>query len=151
MSDKIYLIGNKSDFEKYKENSGDVNYLPIKNLPMCYFPFYYANKSLSVDKLKRIVPLLESSDTNGAKENINTEKLFQLLMWLEESYQPYNNNNIFHIKIVIIVVWILVFMFLLKLASFYLKQNYTYIILGIIVLLLIMSSLWALIVVSKSF
>ena len=46
----IYLIGNNDDFTIYKNNPNDVNTLPIKNLPMTYFPFHYTDMETSIER-----------------------------------------------------------------------------------------------------
>lgn len=155
MGDKIFLIGNKEDYSVFEANANNIDALPIKNLPMTYFPFFYNNSEMSLEKLKRIVPLMENytetKDDNGAaKHTIDTEQLFSLLTILEEPYQPFNNNNIFHIRLFISIVWILLGFMTLIMLSFYFQDKYTYFILFMILLLLIVSTIWALVVTTKS-
>jgi hypothetical protein len=156
MSDKIFLIGNKSDFKAYEQNTNNIDTLPVANLPMTYFPFFYNNSETSIEKMKRLVPLIENKteiDVDGvvAKNTIDTDKLFSLLTNLEESYQPFNNNLIFHIKIVVIIIWFIVFLAILKYISYILGEKYSYFILFMILMLLIISTIWALAITSRSY
>ena len=158
MTDKIFLIGNKDDWSIYDANINNIDVLPIKNLPMSYFPFYYNESDKSVGKLERLVPLIENytrvdgdNKDNAAAYTIDTEKLFNLLTLLEEKDQPFNKNNIKHIKIVIIIIWIIILIGILKMLYYIFKDKYTYFILFMIMLLLIFSTLWALIITNKYF
>lgn len=155
INDKIFLIGNKEEYITYESNKGNTDSLPIKNLPMCYFPFFYNNSEMSIEKMKKIVSLTENysrtEDINAetAKNNIDTEKLFSMLTILEEPYQPFNNNNIFHIKICIIIFWILVGLGFLKICYYFFKERYTYFMLFMIFSLLIISTVWSLTITSN--
>ena len=156
MSDKIFLIGNKSDFKAYEQNTNNIDTLPVANLPMTYFPFFYNNSETSIEKMKRLVPLIENKteiedDGVVAKNTIDTDKLFSLLTNIEESYQPFNNNLIFHIKIVVIIIWFIVFLAILKYISYILGEKYSYFILFMILMLLIISTIWALAITSRSY
>lgn len=158
MTDKIFLIGNKDDWGVYQANVNNVDALPVKNLPMSYFPFYYNESESSIEKMKRLVPLIENytkvdgdNKPGAAAYDIDTEKLFSLLTTLEESYQPFNNNNLKHIKIVVIAVWFIIGMFILKIFYYIFREKYTYFILFMILILLVMATIWALVVTSKSF
>ncbi len=156
MSNKLFFVGNNEEYEEYLTNVQNIDMLPIKNLPMCYFPFFYDNSEMSIEKMKKIVSLVEnktrSGDSSmGSTYTINTEELFSLLSTLEEPYQPFNNNNIFHIKIAIIIFWILVILGILKLCYYYFQDKYVYFMLLVIFLLLIVSTVWSLTITSKSF
>ena len=156
MSDKIFLIGNKSDFKAYEQNTNNIDTLPVANLPMTYFPFFYNNSETSIEKMKRLVPLIENKteieiDGVVAKNTIDTDKLFSLLTNLEESYQPFNNNLIFHIKAVVFIIWFIVFLAILKYISYMLGDKYSYFILFMIGILLIISTIWALTITSRSY
>lgn len=164
VSDKIYLIGRSEDYKSYLDNTLNIDELPIANLPMCYFPFFYNDNENSIEKMRRLVPLIENNSKNSvngsngsngsdkvnAINTIDTDKLFSLLTNLEESYQPFNNNNIYHIKIFIFMVWIVLGFALLKIISYFMGSNYIYFILFLIISLLVISILWALLVTSKS-
>jgi hypothetical protein len=167
ISDKIYLIGRSEDYNSYLENTLNIDELPIANLPMCYFPFFYNDNENSIEKMRRLVPLIENNSKNSvnggdgstastatdkvnAVNTIDTDKLFSLLTNLEESYQPFNNNNIYHIKVFIFIVWIVLGFSFLRIISYLMESNYIYFILFLIISLLVISILWALLVTSKS-
>ena len=177
---QILLIGNQEEYSVYQTNPNNVDSLPIKNLPMCYFPFFYNNSEMSIEKMKQLVSLnenyskfsaeqlskcysdktktqeeiqacVEATRQSTAQNDIDTEKLFSLLTILEEPYQPYNNNNIHHIKICIVLFWILVALALLKICNYFFKDKYVYFMLFLIFLLLVMCTIWSLVVTVKSF
>lgn len=157
-SSKQFFIGNESDFKDYKSNSDKANglsvlNLPIKNLPMNYFPFFYKNTETSIANLQKLVPLIESytksvqiagsCDVNKpSSHNIDTEKLFSLLSLLEEPYQPFNKNNVTHLMTVVIILWGLIGLFVLKVISVYMRERYVYFILIAILLLLLIGVFW---------
>lgn len=155
----FFLIGNETDYSNFKQNTNNIDNLPVKNLPMTYFPFYYNSSETSIQKMNRLVPLIKNNiktkeNVDGAQETpntIDTDKLFLLLTNMEESYQPFNNNLIFHIKMFIIVIWILLFLGILKLIAYYLNENYSYFIIVMIILLLVMATIWTFVVTSKNF
>lgn len=157
MSDTIFLIGNKDDYKEYEANMSNIDTLPLANLPVSYFPFFYNSIETSVEKMKRLVPLIENHKNvnavgvvgNTATYTIDTDKLFSLLTNLEESYQPFNNNNIFHLKIFVVVIWILIVLCVLKFCYFIMREHYTYFIMFLIFTILILSTIWALVITSK--
>ena len=159
MTDKIYLIGNRDEYSTYLANINKVDALPLKNLPVSYFPFYYNQNESSVEKMKRLVPLIENytkvSDADqksqAAPYTIDTDKLFSLLTSMEEPYQPFNNKNIFHINIVIIIVWVIVGIYILKSMSYVFGEYYSYFIIFMIFILLAFATVWSLFITSKSF
>jgi len=154
----MYFIGDESEYRKYREdcNKGkaDVKDLPVRNLPMSYFPFFYANSEGSIDKMQRLVPLFENytksiskitdNDAKAAGYTIDTNELFSLLAQLEEEYQPFNRNNAKHISIVILVIWSAVLLCILKIVHSFFGTYYVKIIIGCIFLLLLVGVLWAL-------
>lgn len=158
MDDKIFTIGNKEDYIEFEKNPKNTDLLPVKNLPMSYFPFFYNKQETSIEKIKRLVPLFKSKSKipngmngNSAENDIDTDKLFVLLTKLEDSYQPFNNNYITHINIVIFVFWVTFLYCLMTIAAYFLKRYYVYFIIVVIVLLLILASIWALLMTSQSF
>jgi len=156
MTNSIYLIGNNEDIKDYK-SSPDVSLLPVKNLPMAYFPFFYSSSESSIEKMKRLIPLFEGSDNRTSRDDksvkytVDTDKLFASLAVLEENYQPYNNNNIYHITTVVILSYIIMMLIVLKIINYFFQSSYMYIISGMISILLIISLAWALVVPGKSF
>jgi len=157
MSEKIFLIGN-DDFISTKF---DISTLPVKNLPMAYFPFYHDTQEASLAKIKQLVSLdadiseVVSGSSNcpvlHTKTDIDTDRLFEVLTRMEYPYQPFNNNNSFHINIAVICIWIIILMIILKVCAQYMRENYTYFILFMIFVLLVVSSIWSLLITSKSF
>jgi hypothetical protein len=134
----IYIIGNDNEeYLEYLKNNKDINYLPIKNLPAIYFPFYYNNNEISIEKLKRLIPLTDA-DTDA-----NLDNLFTSLINIEDKKQPYNNNNIFHIRIALIFFWIIMFFIILKLMYIILLENYAFYILLLIGLFLLFCVIWS--------
>lgn len=154
---KFFLIGNQSDFKAWERNTNNIDVLPVANLPMTYFPFFYNNSESSIERMSRIVPLLKNKtvsdgvDGKVAENDIDTDKLFTLLTNLEESYQPFNNNLIFHIKVVVFIIWAFMFLGILRLIAYLLGGKYSYFILFMIMMLLFISTMWALIITSKSY
>ena len=158
MTDKVFLIGNPDDWGVYQANLNNVDALPLRNLPVSYFPFYYNEIESSVEKMKKLVPLLENyTKVNGkdkedaATYDINIDQLFSLLTTLEEPYQPFNSNNVKHIRNVVVISWAIIIFLILKLLHYFIGDKYTYFILFMIVLFLIIATIWALVVTSKSF
>jgi hypothetical protein len=159
MTDKIYLIGNKDEYSAYLTNINNIDALPLKNLPVSYFPFYYNQNESSIEKMKRLVPLIENytkvSDANQKSESapytIDTDKLFSLLTSMEEPYQPFNNKNIMHINFVIILAWIIVGLYFLKLMYYIFEDYYSYFIVFMIFVLLVFATVWSLFITSQSF
>lgn len=146
MSDKIFFIGNdSSDYAEYK-SGGDVDKLPLKNLPMAYFPFFYANNEASVDKLRSLVPMLENYsatvDDKSVKYTIDTNKLMSLLSELEQPYQPYNTYNISHIYGVVLVFWLIVGFIFLYIVHSLAGPYYMYVIVGGIFILSLFGVFW---------
>lgn len=159
-AETFFLIGNETDYNIFKQNTNNIDNLPVKNLPMTYFPFYYNNSETSIKKMNKLVPLIKNyiqdinTDIDGAENTpntIDTDKLFTLLTNMEESYQPFNNNLIFHIKYFVIVSWILILFTILKLSAFYFKENYTYFIMIMILLVLVMATIWTFVVTGRNF
>ena len=159
MENHKYFIGNYDDLKEYKTNPNDIKLLPVKNLPMVYFPFFYSTSESSIEKMKRLFPLY-SSDTvvsdgvvkdKSSGHNIDTEQLFASLSILEEDYQPYNKNNIYHISLFIFVCYVLLLLVLLKIVHYFFETSYSYIIVGTIGILLIISLVWAMVITGRSF
>lgn len=153
MTDKEFYIGSKEDYSAYTTNHS-VNDLPIKNLPMSYFPFFYNTNESSIAKMQKLVPLIENytkkygetdgTDNTTAAYTIDTEKLFGLLSSLEEPYQPFNQNNAGHILVVVTLIWGLVALGVMKIIAVFFGERYIYFILVCIFLLLIFGVIWSL-------
>lgn len=134
----MYIIGNDNEeYLEYMKNNKDINYLPIKNLPAIYFPFYYNNNEISIEKLKRLIPIKD------ANTDANLDNLFTALTNVEDKKQPYNNNNIFHIRIALIFFWTIIFFIVLKILYIILLDYYTFFILFLMGLLLLFCIVWS--------
>jgi|SRR6056300_394781 hypothetical protein len=152
MTNSIYLIGNKNDFQEYVQNPDNISSLPVKNIPAAYFPFFYSSSESSVNKMKTLFPLFETNDlktsrkNKSAQHNIDTEKLFASLSILEEDYQPYNNNNIKHITTFLFICFIILSMIVLKFINYFFEDTYIYIISGAITFFLVICLMWAFVI-----
>jgi hypothetical protein len=157
MSEKIYLIGNSENYQHYLENINNLNYLPLDNLPVVYFPFDYNNEtnnttinifSTIVDKNSNIIEKIDASqykcdaDDNNIKCS-NVKELYNSISNMEEKWQPYNNNNIKIITYVIGIIWLLLIFIVLKLVSYYFNEKYSYIIISLISAILFIGLVYA--------
>jgi hypothetical protein len=123
----MYLIGNSENYEKYLKNIDNINYLPLNNLPVVYFPFDYDTKenvttlnifSTVVDENSNIIEKVDAvnykcDDVDKNVKCSNIKELYNSISTLEEPWQPYNNNNIKTITNILIVFWLLL-IFILK-------------------------------------
>ena len=154
MSDKIYLIGNSETYKDYLDNLDNINYLPIENLPIVYFPFEYNNGKYNLNVFSKIIneddtiiDKIDATDeyncenSNSAKCS-NIEKIYNNIAILEEEWQPYNKNNITIIYYVICIIWLIITFILLKLINIYLNDKYTIFILSCISILIILSLIY---------
>tara|TARA_B100000795_G_C22805353_1_gene444497 strand:+ start:4856 stop:5356 length:501 start_codon:yes stop_codon:yes gene_type:complete len=166
MTDKVYLIGNRNEYNDYLNNKNNIDYLPMKNLPIVYFPFHYNNNENSINNIKRYAPIIDNSltlstdslevrcdESESSVKCSSTDKLFNTLSNIEEEWQPYNNNNLKLILIIIIILWIIIFFMILKTIYYILGETtrYTYFIIILLIILLIMSSIYALIITGRDF
>tara|TARA_B110000444_G_C18834701_1_gene595279 strand:- start:2129 stop:2626 length:498 start_codon:yes stop_codon:yes gene_type:complete len=165
MTDKVYLIGNRNEYNDYLNNKNNIDYLPMKNLPIVYFPFHYNNNENSIDNIKRYAPIIDNSLTLSTDSDevkcgessdvkcTSTDKLFNTLSNIEEEWQPYNNNNLKLILTIIIILWIIILFMILKTIYYILGEStrYTYFIIILLIILLIISSTYALIITGRDF
>lgn len=157
IENKIYLIGNKSEYNDYLENKS-IETLPLKNLPVVYFPFYYDSNENVKDNLKKFTNIIYSNidceKEEIAKDDIfcnNTNELFNKVSILEEEWQPYNKNNIKIISGIIISFWIIILFMILKVIHYYFSYNYTNIILISTIILLFIGIIYSFVFTSKNF
>lgn len=139
---KLRYIGKNSKiYDNIFKNHCDLDYLPIKNLPCIYFPFYYDNVKIAKDFIKKLVDGIDNYDMDNLLFNISN---------ITQKYQVYNSNCTIHMQVVITILWILLLFYILRFI--YIKYNvfHLYIIIGLSTLLLIIASLWALIVTSQN-
>tara|TARA_B110001450_G_scaffold106122_1_gene100447 strand:+ start:1132 stop:1635 length:504 start_codon:yes stop_codon:yes gene_type:complete len=140
--ENIYLIGNSENNEEYLKNIDNINLLPLNNLPVIYFPFDFNNKTNDtsinifatvIDEKSNIIEKISGAneykcDKRGDNENIkcsNIKELYNSIATMEESWQPYNNNNIRTISNIIIIFWFLLAFLILKILHYYLKEKYS--------------------------
>lgn len=155
MSDKIYLIGNSETYKDYLDNLDNINYLPIENLPIVYFPFEYNNGKYNLNVFSKIINKDDTiidkidaaeeyncDDSSSNAKCSNIEKIYNNIAILEEDWQSYNRNNITIIYYVICVIWLIITFILLKLINIYLNDKYTIFILSSISILIILSLIY---------
>lgn len=157
----MYLIGNSENYEEYLKNIDNINYLPLNNLPVVYFPFDYDTKesvttlnifSTVVDDNANIIEkIIEKIDAESYKcddenKNVkcsNIKDLYNSISTLEEPWQPYNNNNIRTITNILIVFWLLVIFIILKVLYYYFEEKYSILMLILISLTLLIGLIYA--------
>ena len=62
-----YLIGDSEEAEKYKTNNGKINLLPLKNLPVVYYPI----KGTDSYDIKNNIKRISSEDNNKKTLDLN--------------------------------------------------------------------------------
>lgn len=76
----MYLIGNSENYEEYLKNIDNINYLPLNNLPVVYFPFDYNTKesvttlnifSSVVDDNTNIIEKVDGTDSYNCDNDAN--------------------------------------------------------------------------------
>ena len=153
----MYLIGNSENYQEYLKNSDNINYLPLNNLPVVYFPFDYNNKgnqttlnifSTIVDNNSTIIEKINAEeykcDDNNDVKCSNIKNLYNNISILEESWQPYNNNNIRTISNILIVFWLFLIFIILKIIHYYFSEKYSIIMISIISIILLIGLVYAL-------
>ena len=157
IENKIYLIGNSSEYNDYLDNKS-IEKLQLKNLPVVYFPFYYDSNENVKDNLKKFTNIIYSNTSCKYKEleegDIfcnNANELFNQISILEEEWQPFNKNNIKIISGIIISLWIIILFITLKVIHYYFSYNYTNIILISTIILLFIGIIYSFVFTSKNF
>jgi len=154
----MYLIGNSENYEKYLKNIDNINYLPLNNLPVVYFPFDYDTKenvttlnifSTVVDENSNIIEKVDAVNykCDNVDKNVkcsNIKELYNSISTLEEPWQPYNNNNIKTISNILIVFWLLLIFIILKILYYYFEEKYTILMIVLISLTLLIGLIYAL-------
>lgn len=154
----MYLIGNSENYEEYLKNIDNINYLPLNNLPVIYFPFDYDTKenvttlnifstiinenSNIIEKVDPINYKCDDIDKNVKCSNI--KELYNSISILEEPWQPYNNNNIKTITYVLTIFWLFLIFIILKILYYYFEEKYTILMIVLISLILIIGLIYAL-------
>lgn len=137
-----YFIGSSEEVVKYKENNGKINLLPLKNLPVVYYPI----KGTDSYDIKNNIKRISSADNNDNKIDLNN-----LLSKLESKEEAYNNNNIIMIMIILIIIWIIIILFILKVIYILMEKNYTTFMIVLITILLVLSIVYSLFITGKYF
>ena len=154
----MYLIGNSENYEEYLKNIDNINYLPLNNLPVVYFPFDYDTKenvttlnifSTVVDENSNIIEKVDAinykcDDVDKNVKCSNIKELYNSISTLEEPWQPYNNNNIKTITNILIVFWLLLIFIILKILYYYFEEKYTILMIILISLTLLIGLIYAL-------
>lgn len=154
----MYLIGNSENYEEYLKNIDNINYLPLNNLPVVYFPFDYDTKenvttlnifSTIVDENSNIIEKVDAinykcDDVDKNVKCSNIKELYNSISTLEEPWQPYNNNNIKTITNILIVFWLLLIFIILKILYYYFEEKYTILMIVLISLTLLIGLIYAL-------
>tara|TARA_B110000858_G_scaffold2862_1_gene3311 strand:+ start:2848 stop:3345 length:498 start_codon:yes stop_codon:yes gene_type:complete len=162
MLENIYLIGNSENYQEYLNNVDNINFLPLNNLPVVYFPFDFNNKgnTTSINIFSTIVDekssIIEKIDPNtqykcGPDKNIkcsNIKDLYNSISTMEETWQPYNNNNVKTISNIIMIFWLLLTLLILKLLHYYFKEKYSIIMILLISVILIIGIIYAIFLTS---
>ncbi len=126
-----YFLGQKDDLNNKKVfDYFDINYLPIKNLPIAYYSMNNSN----------LVKLKDLLDINS--KSLVTDVLVKLNDLMNNNENNFNNYNIYTMTIILIIFLILVIISLLRLIQFNYPLYYTYILIGFIIIILLITSLW---------
>lgn len=136
----IYLISNDinikdNNFIKY---NGDFLYLPFSNLPIIYYPF---------DNIKNLSKFVID------EHNIYTDNksiLSNYVSNIDKSFKPYNSYNISIINIVILLIWLILILIFMRILYIKYSYKYSYILVGIIILLLAIINLWYLLTLNQN-
>jgi hypothetical protein len=162
----MHFIGKDSDINnnKYKDLC-DSKYLPLYNLPCVYFPFYYEKTENSVNNIKKLVPILETSYVNSDTSHsclnkeallqsktipLNVDDLLSKISNISQDYQPYNNKHTFYMTLMMFLFWVAIFFIILKIIFIKFVNIYSYIIIFLSVCLLIFAAIWALVFTSQN-
>lgn len=139
---KLRYIGKNSNiYDNIFKNHCDIDYLPIKNLPCVYFPFYYNNVKVAKDFIKRLVDGINYQDMDNLLFNVSN---------ISQSYQVYNNNTTLHITIIITIIWIILLFYILRFIYIRYNVYHLYIVIGLSFTLLLVASVWALVITSQN-
>lgn len=164
----MYIIGNDNDIKQIDKDN-----IPINNFPIIYFPFHFNNDN-TINKMKNyskklfdyynnkksleILGNLQCSDSSEVSSGtdlklkcVNMDKLLNSITNMELKSQPYNNNNIKIILLFIILIWISILMIILKIGYYYFNNLYTYFIISLTIILLIISIIYSFIITGRNF
>ena len=130
MSYNNYFLGNEDDLKgKAITQYFDINYLPLKHLPISYF---------SMNDISQ----LENIDTDVNNKKIIEDFLKKINKDMNIKVNNFNNFNIYPIIIMLFIFYINLMIFILRIIQYNFPLYYIYILIGIIGILLLITSLW---------
>lgn len=129
-----YFLGEENNLKnKIISTYFDINYIPLKHLPIVYFPMNEINDIIKI----------ETTDNNKIKiKNIINGILKKIDKDMNNKINNYNNFNIYPIIIILIIFYIFVVIFILRIIQYNYPLYYIYILMGIIAIILLITSLW---------
>lgn len=130
-----YFLGNEDNIKDLSVfNYFDVNYLPLENLPISY---------VSMNELGAI----------QANADANNKNLAEIIKKIDETMElkdnNFNNYNIYPTAVILLIFLLFIIIFMLRLLQYNYPLYYNYILIGIIIILLLFTSLWFLYVNSN--
>lgn len=130
-----YFLGNEDNIKDLSVfNYFDVNYLPLENLPISY---------VSMNELGAI----------QANADNNNRNLAEIIKKIDETMElkdnNFNNYNIYPTTVILLIFLLFLLIFILRLLQYNYPLYYNYILIGIIIILLLFTSLWFLYVNSS--
>lgn len=131
-----YFLGNEDNIKDLSVfNYFDVNYLPLENLPISY---------VSMNDLGAIQPTADDA---------NNKNLVEIIKKIDETMElkdnNFNNYNIYPTAVILLIFLLFLIIFMLRLLQYNYPLYYNYILIGIIIILLLFTSLWFLYVNSS--
>lgn len=127
-----YFLGStKKDLEtKPITHYFDINYLPLKHLPVSYF---------SMNDIYELEKIDSDKDTN---KKIIEDFLKKNNKEMDNKINNFNTFNIYPIIIMLFIFYIFLMIFILRIIQYNYPLYYIYILIGIIGILLLITSLW---------
>ncbi len=129
-----YFLGEINDLKnKAIVNYYDINYIPLKNLPITYF------------SLNNINDLFLTIANIPLKTNIKNiiDKIFKKLnKSMDNNNNNFNTYNIYPIILTLFIFYVFLSIFILRVIQYLYPAYYIYILILIIIILLIFTSLW---------
>jgi len=128
-----YFLGDDTDLKnKTLVKYFDINYIPIENLPVAYF---------SMNNINQLKDIQETASKTVAKELID-KYLTKINKQMNNTRNTYNNYNIYPITVSLIIFYVFIIIFILRFIQSNYPLYYIYILVGIIILLMLFTSLW---------
>jgi len=128
-----YFLGNTDNLEKkIIFDYFDINYLPLKNLPIVYFSM----NDINMTKLKSL------NLTDESFISLINDLLIKINSLMDNKDNNYNTFNIYYMCIILCFFLIIITISFLRIIQYKYPLYYTYILIGIIIILLLVTSLW---------